>query len=86
MPKKKTRLDRFSDLTWNDIEEWADGKIVSRGKDYQRKGYVTDLVSSSDGNRRSLPHICLCVSRRHSTGGGARSLFNLRKLLDNNCH
>jgi len=32
MPKKKTRLDRFSDLTWNDIEEWAGGKIVSRGK------------------------------------------------------
>ncbi len=50
LPKKKTLLDRFSDLTWNDIEEWADGKIVSRGKNYQRQGRVSDLVVTEDGS------------------------------------
>lgn len=49
MPKKKTRLDLFSDLTWNDMEEWAGGKIVSRGKSYQRQGRVSDLAVTDDG-------------------------------------
>ena len=50
MPKKKTRRDPFSDLTWNDIEEWAGGKIVSRGKSYQRQGLVSDLVITDDNS------------------------------------
>jgi len=49
MPKKKARLDRFSDQTWNDIEEWASSKIVSRGKSYQRQGRVSDLAVTDDG-------------------------------------
>jgi len=49
MTKKKTQLDRFADLTWNDIEDWAGRKIVSRGKDYQRGGHVS---GSGDGGRR----------------------------------
>ena len=48
MPKKKTQLDRFADLTWNDLEEWAGGKIVSRGKKYQRQGRVCDLAVAED--------------------------------------
>lgn len=48
MPKKKTRLDRFSDLTWDDIEGWTGGKIVSRGKTYQRQGRVSDLAVTDD--------------------------------------
>ncbi len=50
MPKKKRPLDRFSDLTWNDIEEWADGKIASRGRSYQRQGRVSDLAVTDDGS------------------------------------
>ncbi len=50
MPKKKTRLDRFSDLTWTDIEEWAGGKIGSRGKSYQRQGRVSDLAVTDGGS------------------------------------
>ncbi|MBW2649976.1 MAG: SWIM zinc finger domain-containing protein [Deltaproteobacteria bacterium] len=50
MPKKKTLLDRFSDLTWNDIEEWAGGKITSRGKNYQRQGLVSNLAVTDDGS------------------------------------
>ena len=37
MTKKKTRAKRFADLTWGDLEEWAGGKIVSRGKSYQQQ-------------------------------------------------
>ena len=50
MPNKKTQLDRFSDLTWNDIEAWAGGKIVSRGQNYQRQGRVADLAVTDDGS------------------------------------
>jgi uncharacterized Zn finger protein len=50
MPKKKTPLDRFSDLTWNDIESWAGGKIVSRGQHYQRQGRVADLAVTDGGS------------------------------------
>jgi uncharacterized Zn finger protein len=49
MPKTKTQLDRFSDLTRNDIEAWAGGKIVSRGQNYQRQGRVADLAVTDDG-------------------------------------
>ena len=48
MPKKKTQLDQFADLTWNHLEEWAGGKIVSRGKNYQRQGRVRDLAVTED--------------------------------------
>lgn len=49
MPNKKTQLDRFSDLTWDDIEAWAGGKIVSRGKNYQQQGRVSDLAVTEGG-------------------------------------
>jgi uncharacterized Zn finger protein len=49
MPKKKTQLDRFADLTWNDIEAWAGEKIVSRGQNYQQQGRVFDLAVTGDG-------------------------------------
>lgn len=50
MPNKKTSPDRFSDLTWNDIEAWASGEIASRGKNYQQQGRVADLVVTDDGS------------------------------------
>ena len=50
MPKKKTQVDRFADLTWNDFEEWAGSKIVSRGKSYQHQGFVSDLAQTDDGS------------------------------------
>ena len=48
MPKKKTKLDQFAALTWNDLEEWAGSKIVFRGKNYQRQGHVCDLAVTED--------------------------------------
>ncbi len=48
MPKKKTKLDQFHDLTWYDIEEWTEEKIFSRGRNYQRQGRVSDLAVTDD--------------------------------------
>ncbi len=48
MPKKKTKTDQFADLTWDDLDDWAGSKIVSRGKNYQRKGSVHDLAVTDD--------------------------------------
>jgi len=50
MARKRKQTDPFEDLTWNDLTEWAGSKIVSRGKNYQRNGYVEDLARTSDGS------------------------------------
>lgn len=50
MPKKKkARSRQFADLTWNDLEEWAGSKIVSRGKSYPHQGRVSELAQTEDG-------------------------------------
>jgi len=49
MAKKKTQLDRFAGLSWQDLEEWAGSKIVSRGKNYQRQGLVSELARTDGG-------------------------------------
>ena len=50
MTKKKQKAKEFADLTWTDLEEWAGGKIFSRGKNYQREGRVSDLAVTDDGS------------------------------------
>ena len=45
MSKKKAPLDRFSYLTWDNIESWAGGKIVSRAgwqNYWNSEGYTPD--------------------------------------------
>ena len=49
MTRKRTKTDCFKDLTWEDLEHWAGSTIVSRGKGYQRNGYVQELVKTQDG-------------------------------------
>ena len=49
MLDKKTPLGRFAELTWKDLETWAGGSIVSRGRNYQRQGRVADLAVTDDG-------------------------------------
>lgn len=50
MPAKKSLTNRWTHLSWNDLEEWAGRKIVSRGKSYQRQGRVSDLAETNDGS------------------------------------
>lgn len=50
MARKRKQTDYFKELTWNDLTAWAGSKIVSRGKSYQRNGYVKDLARTTDGS------------------------------------
>jgi uncharacterized Zn finger protein len=49
MSKKKMPLDRFAGLTWDNLDKWAGSRIVSRGKNYQRQGHVSELAATEDG-------------------------------------
>jgi uncharacterized Zn finger protein len=48
--KKREQADPFANLTWDDLEQWAGGKIVSRGERYQRQGRVSELAVTDDGD------------------------------------
>jgi len=50
MARKRKKTDLFEGLTWNDLTSWAGSKIVSRGKSYQRSGYVKELACAPDGS------------------------------------
>ncbi|MFH1243035.1 MAG: SWIM zinc finger family protein [Pseudomonadota bacterium] len=47
---RKRKKPKFEDLTWDDLENWAGSKIVSRGRSYQRNGHVKDLSQTSTGD------------------------------------
>jgi len=47
--KKKNNQNPFASLTWFDLELWAGSKILSRGKSYQRAGYVKELGITKAG-------------------------------------
>ena len=49
MPEEKTPLDRFTDLSWDDLNHWVGSKIVSSGRNYQQQGRVTELVTTNEG-------------------------------------
>jgi uncharacterized Zn finger protein len=39
----------WASLRWDDLDAWAGGRSVSRGRSYQRQGRVSDLAVSPDG-------------------------------------
>lgn len=47
--KPEAPIDPFSELTWDDLEEWAGSRIVARGRSYQRKGAVRELQRDDEG-------------------------------------
>ena len=47
---KKKKKDSFIGLTLNDIDDWAGDRIASRGRSYQKNGYVSDLAVTVDGD------------------------------------
>ena len=50
MQKEKKSSDRFADLTWDHLEDWAGNRIVSRGRTYQRQNRVSGLAVTNDGS------------------------------------
>jgi uncharacterized Zn finger protein len=47
-PKPAAGDARWRDLTWDDLEEWAGPRSLTRGRSYQRSGHVRDLACSAD--------------------------------------
>ena len=46
---KRTQVDPFTALTWDELQDWAGPVIVSRGQRYQRSGQVHDLARTARG-------------------------------------
>ena len=74
-PKKP--VDPFSKLTWEDLEEWAGSRIVTRGQSYLRQGAVQDLERAEDGALVAW----VLGSRRYAT----RVSMDGRKNLESGC-
>ena len=49
MASKKSKADFFKELTWDDLQDWAGSKILSRGQSYQRSHRVQELVLTQSG-------------------------------------
>lgn len=50
MPNMKKKLKQFTELAWDDLEEWAGSRIAARGRRYQQQGSVSDLSLKGDGS------------------------------------
>ncbi len=48
MTKKKNQTDKFLNLTWDDLNEWAGSSIVRRGEKYYKQGRVSGLAKAGD--------------------------------------
>ena len=46
---KRGQEQSWSSVTWADLDDWAGSRAVSRGRAYQRRGAVSDLGISADG-------------------------------------
>jgi uncharacterized Zn finger protein len=46
---KELAASPWASLKWDDLERWAGGRSVSRGRSYQRQGHVHDLAISKHG-------------------------------------
>ena len=49
MKKEPSKRDLFERLDWDDLEQWAGSKILSRGQGYQRSRRVKELVQTQTG-------------------------------------
>ena len=49
MNRKISKTDLFKQLTWDDLEQWAGSRVLSRGQSYQRSHRVKELVQTQTG-------------------------------------
>src|SRR5712692_2385570 len=42
-------MEKWASLTWDDLEEWAGSRSVSRGRSYREEGRVQKLAISNKG-------------------------------------
>jgi uncharacterized Zn finger protein len=49
MKKESSKRDLFEKLNWDDLEQWAGSRVLSRGQDYQRSHRVKELAQTQTG-------------------------------------
>ena len=49
MVQNTSKMDSFKELTWDDLQEWAGGRVLSRGQSYQRSHHVQELAQTKSG-------------------------------------
>jgi len=49
MVGKKSKIDLFKERTWDDLQDWAGSRVLSRGQSYQRSHRVQELVLTQNG-------------------------------------
>ena len=49
MSRKTSKIDLFARLTWDDLDEWAGSRVLSRGQSYQRSHRVQELAQTESG-------------------------------------
>src|SRR5262245_34933934 len=47
--QKQSAGERWAQLTWDDLEEWAGSRSLQRGRSSQRSGHVEQLSRTGDG-------------------------------------
>ncbi|MDI6763381.1 MAG: SWIM zinc finger family protein [Thermodesulfobacteriota bacterium] len=50
MSREISKANLFKELTWDDLQEWAGSRILSRGQTYQRSHRVKDLAQTQKGS------------------------------------
>ena len=63
MVRKKLKTGLFKELTWENLEEWAGSRVLSRGQSYQRSHRVQELAQTQSGElvawvqgEKDMPH------------------------------
>ena len=49
MKKESPKRDLFEKISWDDLEQWAGSRVLSRGQDYQRSHRVKELTQTQTG-------------------------------------
>ena len=44
MKREVSKRDLFEKLSWSDLEQWAGGRVLSRGQGYHRDHRVRELA------------------------------------------
>lgn len=63
MKKEVLKRDLFEKIRWDDLEEWAGSRVVSRGQSYQRSNRVRELAHTQTGGLVAWVH----GGRRYAT-------------------
>jgi hypothetical protein len=50
MSREISKADLFKELTWDDLQDWAGSRVLSRGQGYQRSHRVKGLAQTQTGS------------------------------------